>query len=269
MKSKSKTTLSKKDKTNNSDCSISNIVEKHIDSNDLIKINKYNLIKLLECYLCKGIFRSPYTINECMDTFCKACIFKYFYNSNSSCCPKCNMQLGGKPLDTLVVDHSLNTMINILFPQFDDIDMENTEAMYKAFRDKKMQLPGDPNIHKHVKPSVLVYFYPETFDSEKDKINYSLPKIKKNNVLVPPKMDVHNLKSYIADKLKDSDYNIDSNDIVVKYKENELNDDYTIYNIEKIYKFPSNKDEKIKFRYRKTTVLEKEKSSIKLNENTI
>ena len=46
-----------------------------------IKLNKEKLLDLLRCPLCKGFYRTPYTINECMHTFCRSCIFKYFCSS--------------------------------------------------------------------------------------------------------------------------------------------------------------------------------------------
>mmetsp|Transcript_27015 Transcript_27015/g.26077 ORF Transcript_27015/g.26077 Transcript_27015/m.26077 type:complete len:83 (-) Transcript_27015:280-528(-) len=43
------------------------------------KIKRKELHPYLKCTLCTGFFRDAHTINECLDTFCKSCIFKYFY----------------------------------------------------------------------------------------------------------------------------------------------------------------------------------------------
>jgi len=92
---------------------------------DVINIDKKKLISYLECALCKGIFRTPMTINECMHTFCKSCIFKYFYTNNlKDSCPICNRKLGGKPLETLIFDNSISVLIEILFPEFETLDKE-------------------------------------------------------------------------------------------------------------------------------------------------
>ncbi|MFN9942850.1 MAG: hypothetical protein ACK56I_25625 [bacterium] len=49
--------------------------------------------------MCTGFLRDAHTINECLDTFCKSCIFKYFLEDNNrETCPKCQTHLGGKPL---------------------------------------------------------------------------------------------------------------------------------------------------------------------------
>ena len=43
------------------------------------RIKKKDLHSFLKCPLCTGFFRDAHTINECLDTFCKSCIYKYFY----------------------------------------------------------------------------------------------------------------------------------------------------------------------------------------------
>ena len=93
--------------------------------NEVINIDKKKLVSYLQCSLCNGVFRYPMTINECMHTFCKTCIYKYFYsNSTYDSCPACNTKLGGKPLDTLIFDNSIASLIEILFPEFETIDKE-------------------------------------------------------------------------------------------------------------------------------------------------
>jgi hypothetical protein len=91
----------------------------------VIKIEKKELINYLKCPLCKGILRTPYTINECMHTFCKSCIFKYFYGTQTKdYCPVCELKLGGKPMETLIFDNSIAVIIEILFPEFEILDKE-------------------------------------------------------------------------------------------------------------------------------------------------
>lgn len=90
---------------------------------DVIKIDTEKLVLCLKCPLCTGIFRHPYTINECMHTFCKACITKFFnYNHLKGECPKCGIKLGGHPFNTLIYDHSLAVLVETLFPEFDELD---------------------------------------------------------------------------------------------------------------------------------------------------
>ena len=75
------------------------------EGNLLRKIKKKDLHSFLKCPLCDGFFRDAHTINECLDTFCKSCIYKYFYEDlNREACPKCNTHLGGRPLETIISD---------------------------------------------------------------------------------------------------------------------------------------------------------------------
>lgn len=92
---------------------------------EVINIDKEKLVSYLKCPLCKGVFRTPMTINECMHTFCKTCIFKYFFsNQIKDSCPICSIKLGGKPLETLIFDHSISVLIDTLFPEFEALDKE-------------------------------------------------------------------------------------------------------------------------------------------------
>jgi hypothetical protein len=90
---------------------------------DLIKNDSQQIIKLLTCKLCSGIFRNPYTIIECMHTFCKACIYKYMSKiKEDHICPECSLPLGGKPLDKMLFDTSVEDMVDTLFGEFKQID---------------------------------------------------------------------------------------------------------------------------------------------------
>ena len=81
------------------------------------KIKKRDLHSFLKCPLCTGFFRDAHTINECLDTFCKSCIYKYFYeDQNRETCPKCNTHLGGRPLETIISDQTIQKIVDILYP---------------------------------------------------------------------------------------------------------------------------------------------------------
>jgi hypothetical protein len=57
--------------------------------------------------MCTGYFRDAHTINECLCSFCKACIYRYFLeNPKQASCPKCKApaSLGGKPLKQVIRD---------------------------------------------------------------------------------------------------------------------------------------------------------------------
>ena len=87
----------------------------------------------LKCPLCLGFFRDAHTINECMCSFCKKCIFEYFQlNPKNDKCPSCkeNVSLGGKPLKNVVSDQTLQKIVDLLYPQFKEQDLKTIQTMY-------------------------------------------------------------------------------------------------------------------------------------------
>ena len=95
------------------------------------RIKKRDLHSFLKCPLCTGFFRDAHTINECLDTFCKSCIYKYFYeDQNRESCPKCNTHLGGRPVETIISDQTIQKIVDLLYPQFKKKDEEAIKLMY-------------------------------------------------------------------------------------------------------------------------------------------
>ena len=92
---------------------------------DINKINKKALLKLLKCPLCEGIFRVPTIINECMHIFCRSCIIKYIFEIGIKSCPICETKLGDDPMKKLKKEYTINSLIEILFEEFEKIDQEN------------------------------------------------------------------------------------------------------------------------------------------------
>ena len=96
--------------------------------------------------ICQGFLRDAHTIIECGHTFCKNCIC--FYSSKRTAaikCPDCNEDLGGRPLDHVVPDPSIQNIVDILYPEFKQLDVIAVKAMYKAFEDEG-GLPADRDI---------------------------------------------------------------------------------------------------------------------------
>jgi hypothetical protein len=92
---------------------------------ELIDNNTHKLINILSCPLCKGIFRDPYTINECMHTFCKVCIYNYISTKETPDCPTCTITLGGKPMDCIIYDTNVARIVDILYKECSEIDEES------------------------------------------------------------------------------------------------------------------------------------------------
>lgn len=80
---------------------------------------KADMLQYLTCYLCKGVYRDAHTLNECMCTYCKACIHHYYQeNGSRTKCPSCEVDLGGKPLEAVVRDMTLQSIVDWLIPDF-------------------------------------------------------------------------------------------------------------------------------------------------------
>ena len=196
-----------------------------------IHLNKEKLLELLKCPLCKGYYRTPYTINECMHTFCRSCIFKYFgASAQRETCPICNTKIGGRPMDSLIYDNYLDSLLNILFPKFEEIDKKNIKLLYKKFREIGNSLPDDEEEAKLKMPNVKIYIMPEN----KKEHNFF------GSFLVPKNIDVKSLKELILQKINKSD--IDTNFIIVKYKDNELLNNFTMEIIDNKYGFDQHKN---------------------------
>ena len=136
---------------NNDNQIVSDTQEDNLDESyhgiygDSIKIKKGELVSLLKCQICCGIYRTPTTINECLDTFCRSCIYKYFNEKGihvRDTCPICGIKLGGRPMESLRYNPSLGLLVDILFPEFEEIDKENTVCLFYLllFRIKCMKL---------------------------------------------------------------------------------------------------------------------------------
>ena len=68
--------------------------------------------KHLICGLCSGYYKDPYTITDCLHTFCKSCLY---YAVACGCfeCPDCNGYLGTDPSKVAVLDHSMQDVSEI------------------------------------------------------------------------------------------------------------------------------------------------------------
>lgn len=193
---------------------------------------KEKLINLLKCSLCNGIFRTPTTINECMHSFCKGCIYKWFYNITPihDYCPLCQIKLSGRPLETLIFDTSLSLLVEILFPEFNEIDKNHTEAMYKAFRDNKEPLSDDREKTEINKQKIKIYLIPMKTKDPK----LILPEIE-SQTIVSKSMTINEIKQNINNKIQKNE------DIIISYKNQEIPSTYTFDDIDEFYELDNEK----------------------------
>ncbi|ETW00976.1 hypothetical protein, variant [Aphanomyces invadans] len=106
-------------------------------------VNTSELNPHFVCTLCDGYFRQPYTIRECIHTFCKSCIFKYIVSGVSNQCPICQLEFGTYPLSgtktkppQIVQDHVMEGLVRKLFPHLDPQDKADEEAFYEKLKFK-------------------------------------------------------------------------------------------------------------------------------------
>ncbi|GIX65172.1 polycomb group RING finger protein 1 [Babesia caballi] len=76
-----------------------------------------NLVDILSCALCKGLFCNAHTIKECMHTFCKSCLVLYTVD-NGYTCPTCSIAIPGGGIDGAEYDQSIQVLVDKLFPDF-------------------------------------------------------------------------------------------------------------------------------------------------------
>jgi hypothetical protein len=96
---------------------------------------------LLQCSLCQGYLVDPYTIKECMDTFCRTCILVYFEKLEYKC-PKCqiNLQPFSDISKCLIPDRQLGDIIRSLLPSLDIDEINNEKSFYEQ---NSLSIPKD------------------------------------------------------------------------------------------------------------------------------
>jgi len=84
----------------------------------------------LICFSCKGYFREPYTIAECLHTFCKSCLFLKFH-SGVRRCPRCDTSLDPDPYKAVLADRTLQELLDKIFPELKEMDEKKELEFYK------------------------------------------------------------------------------------------------------------------------------------------
>ena len=97
--------------------------------------------RFLSCPLCHGYLREPYTITECIHSFCKVCIFQHYVGSatTSHSCPVCGEHLGPNPHDRTLPYRQLQSLISKIFP---DMEAEDTRAEEEFYKARGLKRPG-------------------------------------------------------------------------------------------------------------------------------
>jgi len=171
----------------------------------------YSLIDinpLLQCSLCNGYLVDPYTIKECMDTFCRTCILIYFENiSNSEYkCPKCqiNLQPFTDISKCLIPDRQFGDILRSLLPSLDTDEINNEKIFYEQ---NSLLIPKDLRLKlrlvKNLSPMRYIDSQGQTrIHSIKTKSTIS--SIKKS--LIPIAFQIELCKKYIDPSLTIKEY---------------------------------------------------------------
>ena len=95
----------------------------------------------LTCRLCSGYLIDAWTINECLHSFCRACIFSYFNdNDENTSCPTCSaVPHPGNPLLGISKDCWLQQLVYKLVPSLFKREMCRRRSFYDANPDEKVK----------------------------------------------------------------------------------------------------------------------------------
>ncbi|XP_027043193.1 polycomb group RING finger protein 5-A-like [Pocillopora damicornis] len=92
-----------------------------LQSNRERKLKLQDLNTFITCELCNGYLIKPTTITECLHTFCRSCIVKYFQDSGDNKCPSCSILIHEtNPFEMLRSDKTLEDVIHKLIPKLQE-----------------------------------------------------------------------------------------------------------------------------------------------------
>lgn len=84
------------------------------------------------CSLCSGYYREPYTLTECLHTFCKSCLF-YAVSSGCHECPECHTFIGRDGATKFArPDVALQGLVDsVLFPGLAEVEDREAAEFYR------------------------------------------------------------------------------------------------------------------------------------------
>ena len=215
---------------------------------DLDDDTKKELVSILTCSLCHGIYRNPFTVNDCMHSFCEACIVKDAKNTPSNenvRCPKCLNVIGTKSTykNGLTENKILLNLINVMFPKFIELNDDNRQKLYEGCHNLKKSLPGMEQVLIEKDEKVTIELIPMKNTPFQDMI---LPPVEPPFVKVKESCEIDAIKKYIKNQLVKGPQNCkieDYNDIVLNFKGLDQNGKTRIKQIKTVYDCKENKIE--------------------------
>ncbi|CAF1290867.1 unnamed protein product [Rotaria sordida] len=106
------------------------------------KLNLDLINEHLTCRLCSGYLIDAWTINECLHSFCRSCIFSYFNdNDDNTTCPICStVPHPANPLLGITKDCWLQQIVYKLVPSLFKREMCQRRIYYDSNPDNKIKL---------------------------------------------------------------------------------------------------------------------------------
>ncbi|KAL2083452.1 hypothetical protein ACEWY4_021225 [Coilia grayii] len=91
----------------------------------------------IRCSLCNGFLIDATTITECLHTFCKSCIVKYFFYSNR--CPNCAIVVHQtQPLYNIRPDRQLQDIVYKMVPRLEELERK---SMIEFYKERGLEVP--------------------------------------------------------------------------------------------------------------------------------
>ncbi|KAL4160540.1 hypothetical protein PRNP1_001108 [Phytophthora ramorum] len=163
------------------------------------------------CKLCKGYLRDPYTVKECLHTFCHGCIRGYYLYCQSCSCPTCNVGLGAKPWTQIIPDPAMKELAEKLLPNYSAKEEAEELVFYSKLGIKRKQ-PDTPHgaqqsVSKSARslgpsPGNMIQFelYPQRGTDV--PLFLTLGKLKAPCMNTQAHLKIMHLRKYLAKKLK-------------------------------------------------------------------
>lgn len=209
------------------------------------------ILRNITCSECRGIFRNPFTVSECMHNFCEACIFKAVNSQkNESCikCPKCSIQIGTSinVYDKIIENNLLNEIIKKIFPELGPLNNEKRRIFYSKFSIHGFDFPDqEMYISSHSGEKLNLYFSPLPNPEYREDL---LPSFEKSSVLVDGSAKILSLKKYVFSQIqKDVELKNGYDDVVILLQGIPLPGEMLIRNVIE----PNKKKGRIHFHYQK------------------
>eukprot|EP01082_Thalassiosira_pseudonana_P000320 g126.t1 g126 contig1:300827-302255(-) len=90
-----------------------------------------NLRDHLICSLCKGYFRDPYTVADCLHSFCRSCLIAQFTVGRHRC-PTCDISLEPDPFREVLADRTLQEVVEKVFPWMQTKEEQDEKEFYAS-----------------------------------------------------------------------------------------------------------------------------------------